>query len=348
MRLAIIFAAFILAALAVAQEPTLRVGAKTFSIGPARMIAGEVSEALWSPAGADMAYVVPVDSGAQIGLFNLKRNTGKVVLTLSPTEHLEQMVWLNSGHKVLLLTRRNVEGRPAATDLLTIKVADAEQMESQELWSAEYPVTESATIDLNPSPTLAHALVMVRTAHSKICLVVTDGAKSIVESQDLADVAKAGREINGWSTFGTAIFTADKSSAVRANDSDSDAQAVQQLLIAAYTALDMARLQIGDPVYECVPSNGVLRPVRFPGYYELPERPAQPVRICMQSVEAHLGQSSVPIQSLWLVLRESGKEPSQGLLVSAEVEGGWLSPSGHDIAFTSHHALFIRHVVAKN
>lgn len=351
MRTASIIALLAVALVAPAQESSLRVGNKTFALGNAKLVAGEVSEASWSPDGTDLAYVIRQDGTTQVGLFNLKKSSGAVVAFLKDTEQLDQLVWLSTGHKALLMTHRNVEGRPVPTDLVSIRVADGEQMKSHELWSSEFPSSDGATVDVKPSPSLAHAIITVRAAKTKLFLVLTQDAKAIVQSQDMADADKAGQDVAGWSVNGTAILNSERVAPglAQATDNDVNAQMAAQLLKAYFAAVESTvKLQPGDSVYECVPSNGVLRPIRFPGFYEAPPSEGQPLKVCLQSTEAHMGQTSIPMQSLWLVLTGRTSEPNSGLLVSAEVGGGWLSPTGREIAFLTQHALFVRRIEIKN
>src|SRR5947207_2824056 len=106
------------------QDRSLNWKGKDYSLGPAEAVASHVDRAIWSPDGADLAYIIEQDGWTEVGLFSMKQQSGGIVSTLAPAERLEQILWLNAGHKALLITRRKVEGREIPTDALCVKVAD--------------------------------------------------------------------------------------------------------------------------------------------------------------------------------------------------------------------------------
>lgn len=328
------------AILAPAQDSSLQWAGRTYSLGPAKMISSPVEDAIWAPDGEDIAYVVHTEDATRVGLFNLKRGKGSIVATLGPSEKLEQTVWLNAGHKLLLVVRRSVEGRQDATDLVSIQVADAVELRSQELWAKEFPTADNAAIEINPSPSLSHALVTVSTSKAQTYLVVTESAKSLVLSTDIAEAVKDGHAMEGWSIYGTAMFSQD---AQRASGAE---EVTAELLLARLFAAETQSTP-GEFALEVVPSNGVLRQVRFPGFF-LPAPPKGGwLSPYFQPVTLTLGQSATTVRALWLVLSKESKSPTQGLLVAAQADGGWMSPSCKAVAYTSHHTLFIRDIEAK-
>ncbi|HWA82420.1 MAG TPA: hypothetical protein VG820_03235 [Fimbriimonadaceae bacterium] len=340
-------AVFLAALCAAPQESGLQWAGRTYSLGPARMIAAPVEDAVWAPDGADIAYVSHTDSGARVGIFDLKRDKGGVVANLGPNEKLEQTIWLNAGHKLLLVIRQPVEGREKPTDLLTVKVADAIALSSDNLWAKEFPADENATLEINPSPSLCHALVTVRAQSSQTYLVMTESAKSLVISSDIAEAVKEGHQMEGWSIYGTAMF--GNATQTSANAERQEIYRIEYALFRAEEASAGRQRSVlpDDYALEVVPANGVLRQVRFPGYFQPIPSNSEWLQPYFQQSTLTLGQSSAGIRSLWLVLQKEVKAPTQGILVSAQADGGWMSPSGKDVAFTSHHALFVRPIEAK-
>lgn len=335
------------AILAPAQDSSLQWTGRTYTLGPARMISSPVEDAIWAPDGEDIAYIVRTERATQVGVFHLKRGKGFIVATLGPTEKLEQTVWLNAGHKLLLVTRRPVEERQDPTDLVTIQVADAVELRSEALWAKEIATAENAVIEINPSPSLSHALVTVKTTKTETYFVVTESAKSLVVSTDIADAIKGGHEMEGWSVYGTAMFSDD---AQRNLSAETDGVFRVEPILARLYEAETGRRQsspLGEYALEVVPSNGVLRQVRFPGFFQPAPPKGEWLRAYFQPVTLTLGQTASAVRSLWLILSKESKSPSQGLLVSAQADGGWMSPSGQSVAYTCHHTLFIGNVEAK-
>ncbi|HVT13689.1 MAG TPA: hypothetical protein VHE55_15600 [Fimbriimonadaceae bacterium] len=329
------------------QESGLQWAGRTYSLGPSKMIATSVEDAVWAPDGADIAYIGRSETGTRVGLFDLKRDKGAVVASLGPNEKLEQTVWLNAGHKLLLVVRQPVEGREKPTDLLTVKVADAIDLRTESLWSKEFAGAENATLEINPSPSLCHALVTVRAQNSQTYLVVTESAKSLVVSTDIAEAVKEGRQMEGWSIYGTAMF--GDAAQTSENTGREETLRIEYALLRAEQASVAQQRSVTPDEYalEVVPTNGVLRQVRFPGYFQPIPSNVEWLQPYFQQSTLTLGQSSAAIRSFWLVLQKEVKAPSQGILVSAQADGGWMSPSGKDVAFTCHHTLFTRPIESK-
>jgi hypothetical protein len=354
-RLAGILPVLILAGVAFAQTSPLEVAGRTYNLGEAALVAGNVAESLWSPDGADLLYVSKSAKGTHVGLYSLKTESGAVALTLAPSEKIEKAVWLNAGHKALIVTRRKLAGREIETDLLTVRVLSVENAASQELWSSEFPTAISAKVELELSPILAHALVKLSFTSSRTMLVLTLGAKSIVPSADLLEVTKHGEELVGWSSSGTALFLLPAATTTTVDGAPvflnafyatqrrvpllSDIPVLGRIFSTAPTSF-----QEGDPVLECVPSNGVLRPVRFPGFYEKTEESRYPLSLHVEQSELSLGTSAEPVQSLWLV-GEGEKPAKKGSLISADAKFGALSPSARSVSFITNGALFVRSIV---
>ena len=145
--------------MAAAQTSPLDVAGRSYKLGGAALIAAGVEESIWSPDSADLLYVSKSPQGTQVGLYSLKTQSGGIAVTLAPSEKIEKAIWLNAGHKALIVSRRKVEGRPIETDLLTVRVLSIENTASQELWSSEFATAMGAKIDFELSPTLAHALL---------------------------------------------------------------------------------------------------------------------------------------------------------------------------------------------
>lgn len=314
-RLVSMLTAFLAVAGACAQ---IQIRGKTYGLTPAIVVAGPIEQVIWSPGGTDLAYISQGETGTRIGIFNIKHNAGAFVATLGDTEQLDDLVWLNGGHKALLTTHRKAEA-----DRLIIRVLDGEQLKATELWSAEYPAASNATLRIIPSPSLTHAVVAID--HIGQYLVVTDNAKAVVSSPEIAQALQGGR-VMVWSSRGTAIFGMPDSTEV--------------------TSTVASRLKEGT-IFEAVPSNGTLRSVRFPGIFEYAARTPQILQPAYQQVEHRMGRTTASVQSLWMIPLVDGKEPQDGIFVSAQVEGVWMAPTGRAVAYTCHKALFVQQIFSK-
>jgi hypothetical protein len=352
-RIAALLPALLLFVISAGQTLPLQVEGRSYMLGAPALVAGNVEESLWSQDGADLLYITSTQKGTQVGLYSLKTASGGIAAVLPLGEKLEKAVWLNAGHKALIVSRRKVDGREIETDLLTIRVLAVEGTTSEQLWSSEFATAMSAKIEFDLSPILAHALIKLSSSDNRTFLVLTSGAKSIVQSADLIEAMKHGEELVGWSSNGTALFPAPTRGLTRLDFAKesfnafystqrrvpvlSDLPVVGRFFTTAPTTFDE-----GDPVLECVPSNGVLRPVRFPGFYQKPEEPRFPLGLNVVSSELRMGPSTQPVQALWLIGR--GETVKRGVLISAEAKGGALSPTGRTVAFICHGALFVRAV----
>jgi hypothetical protein len=352
--LAGILPVLLLSGVAFAQSSPLEVAGRTYKLGEAALVAGGVEESIWSPDSADLLYISKSPKGTQVGLYSLKTESGGIAVTLAPSERIEKAVWLNAGHKALIVSRRKLAGREIETDLLTVRVLSVENTSSQELWSSEFATAIGAKVEFEVSPTLAHALVKLSSSSNRTFLVLTSGAKSIVQSADLVEAMRQGEELVGWSSNGTALFPVATPVVADSNYANalgsfyraqrrvpvlSDIPVLGRMFTTAPTTFSE-----GEPVLECVPSNGVLRPVRFPGFYQKPEESRYPLALHVAESELRLEASVQPVQSLWLV--GEGEKPARaGSLVSADAKAGALSPSGRTVSFVSHGALFVRSIV---
>jgi hypothetical protein len=322
----------LVAGIAAAQNTTLLVAGRSFLLGGSALVAGGVEEFQWSPDGAALLYVAHTHKGTEIGLYSLKTESGGIAVTLPPEEKLEKTTWLNAEHKAVIVSRRKVSGREVETDLLALRVVSVGKTSCEELWSSEFPAAMGAKVDFELSPTLAHAIVKLSSSANRTFLVLTSGAKSIVPSADLAEAMKRGEDLVGWSSAGTALFPVPTSAtpdADRATDAFNAIYSAQRRVPVLSDIPILSRLFSsppatffeGEPVLECVPSNGVLRPVRFPGFYEKHEESSYPLALQVVPSDLRLGSSTQAIQALWLIGRGEQSEKT-GLLVSSDGEGG--------------------------
>lgn len=373
-RVAFVCVLGLIATTVFAQDGSLKIGTNTWRLGDSKFVAERPDQVLWSPDGEDLAYTAARDGQTEVGLYSLKDNHSGVVANLVAGETVDDVVWLNAGHEMVLVTRQTV----GTDDLLKVRVADASRMECRELWARTYPKTEQARIEVNESPTLAHALVTVSTEQGPTYFAITSNAGRMVLSTDIADAAKNGKPFAGWSATGTAIFgpkqsfsPSDKIKVSMASADDQGyegSQATLQFAIQATTInsadgsetnlpltflstgwKSMSKTLVpafkpGETVLECMPANGGLRQIRFMGPYVWSRRQASAVRVFRRQDEPKMGALTAHVQSLWLV-PPGEKAPSKGILISAQAEESYVAPKESAVAFLCHGSLFVRKIV---
>src|SRR5690349_18150674 len=114
-----------------AQSPVFEWKGRHYGLGSPSVVAGKVTRAFWSPDGADIAYTIETPESTFVGLFDLKRDAGGIVAGLGTDEHLDQIIWLNAGHKAIIASHKAIPGRAAPTDLLTVRIGDAQTLKGR-------------------------------------------------------------------------------------------------------------------------------------------------------------------------------------------------------------------------
>jgi hypothetical protein len=323
---------FAACSMASSQTKPLLVHGREYDLGNPHVV-GPAETALWSPDSGDLLYTASEQDRTIVGVYSMKSGKGAIVARLEPAEHLEQTLWLNHGHLAMLVTRRDVEGRDKPAELLAIRVANADELRCQELWAKEYPKSAAPKLEIKPSPTLAHALVSVRSIDGNLFLVLTEGAKSIVTSSDIAEVEKLGQDLTGWSVNGTAIFSLSQPGWFQSGGRSATVSSGGN----PGAFFNQANMTVDEVTLECVPANGVLRPIRFPGLFVPPDSQALAVKARVQVTELRAGGESAQVNSLWL-----DGDTGSSLLVSAEAGAAWVAPTGRAVAFLCHGALFVQ------
>jgi hypothetical protein len=102
---------------------------------------------------------------------------------------------------------------------------------------------------------------------------------------------------------------------------------------------------VGASGLELMPQNGVLRPVRFRGFWVNPPVSPTDTVLVRQPEPLRFKNSSASTQSVWL--RPADKNAVSGVLVSADADQAWLSADGKTVAFTVNGVLFVRRMDAK-
>lgn len=371
-----------LGVLANAQEvPTIKLGQPQF-------VAKRVKDVFWSPNGRALVYTSEQKDGLAVGVFDVDNDEAKAVLVLKKGQVLDQLHWLASGRKAVALVKDSAE-----TTNVDLCVLDARLMSSTRVWGHQYPKGETPNIGFDVSPLLDHAIVAIATEKTDETWVLTNGGSGFLFSRDIAQAKTEGHMFAGWTTAGTATFgpmNTARGMTMQADDKSARLNVLSELpltkAVEGVVTFDaspagagvielvgsrllnlsfrmMPMLQTGDSVLECVPANGALRPVKFPGYFEAKGQPSLYPKSFPQQQELKLGKSQAGTNSLWLVPMsppqqvaevteipvrqppiEMAQKPNEGVLVSAQADQWWESPFTRSVAFTWNGALFVRTV----
>lgn len=354
---------------AAAQTPSLP------TLDPPQLVAKNVTDVNWAPESRALAYVLESKSGKKIGVFDLDHDEGAVVRSLSSSESVQSMTWLAGGKSLLVVIKNSVEDA-----VTTIEFVDAARSTCKPLWTRRAAKGGEVSVEIDQSPLLVHALVRVRTMipvpshpdepeQRSEAWVLTSRGESIVYSSDLTLAEQKGMFLSTWSRNGTAIYAEPSEVVNFSGAAGTPAEPSGEIQVSGVVEFrltvtngtaSLGRLlanrlwlvaapPLGSTVLECVPANGVLRTVRFEGAFEpVPEAHLTAVPLLNPQL-FKMGASNCEVTSLWLVPPQVETEgaavaPTGGVLVSAQAEAFWSSPSLRAIAFTWNGALFVRAV----
>lgn len=346
---------------------------RTVRLSAPDAVARNVDHVSWSPEETDIAYTTKTKTGYDLGVYDLRHKEAKTVAVLGAGEKLGQLVWMNVGQTALIEIRKSLGQGAKANELVTLYSLTCGDMTLHKLWSQTAAKDKNLNLDISASPTRCHAIVEASLGDERAGYVVTDGATTYLYSADLSKAMTDGYGQVGWSIDGTMLYdqgisikfraeTALNNAVVELDDGavedagnsngalnviTSDATGNKlELETVLYRKLGRLRfIHTPDPnstVLECMSSNGAIRQIKFPGMHQEPAKAAIPFVPHTQSLSAKLGQSTATVQSLWLVPEKDADRPQVGLLVSAEADRFWQSPSGNAIAFVCQGALIVR------
>jgi hypothetical protein len=334
-------------------------------LGDAQPLDVRIDRVDWHPKGDALLYSRAEEGGVGIGLYRLGDVEGKVLLHLNEKDTWESL-WLAGLPDAVVTVYRSVatgqgQQKEAALYLLNVKSKAA-----TELFSKIVPANESIHLFVDASPSLLHAIVTVHIGKETAHYVLPNNGGKLVAARDIDEAVKAGNSGPNWSLDGTAIYGGTNGSivwqsgaaaAVDVVPSKTQERVSKEASITFTVATDKLSSDIasymsfklvpppppiGASVFEVVPSNGVLRPVRFKGSWAT--APAKPKILESKSNPSQLvlGQLRGSSSSLWLM---SGK--SSGVLVAAHANQALIAPDERAVAYITDGALFVRTIRLK-
>ena len=344
---------------------------EAISLGMAQAIDLHVIDVEWQPAGKALLYRRQEEKGFSLGLYKVGGFEGKVILPISKDETW-QTYWLADSNAALLVVR--TPGKAKSVQI-RIYLADADTMSAKQLYSQSFEEKFVPGVDIDPSPTLRHAIVTLRNSTGTVHKVLTLGGGNFTDSPDLDKADKEGLSGPVWSVDGTAIYSNSRGDGSRtsarsvlayelAKSSEKDGQgsgdsatsikgtitisgndtAITNFStqLSIYLKFSPPVPKTGTNVLELMPANPILRPVRFRGAWEDAKKEGPKLIPQTHPILLQFDRSNQQDTSVWLT-RGTGKG-TPATLVAVHVTDTWLAESKNSIAYTIDGALFFRSV----
>lgn len=329
------------------------------TLGKATAVDVRVKSIQWHPHGDGLLYFRELDRGNEVGAFLPGQKEGKVLLHLDARDNYEAQ-WFEASQTAIGIVYHPVDESKETE--ISIYLLDAKAGSAKRIYLRRFPADQKVNVDVDPSPTLQHAVFRFHDQHGSTHMVLPLGAADLVGSPDLDEAERQRYSGPIWSVDGTATYSNGGSgvgptrfeltteggkltgNAVLALQSKQEAFSIDQSL-SLVLRFKLSPPPVGTTVMELMPSNAVLRPVRFKGEWtsNAPETPF--LNDVTQTSPLQLGNSKDASQSLWLTRDQ--KRPTQGVLVAADASRSWISPENKLVAYITNGALFVREIGKK-
>lgn len=350
-------------------------------LGEAKFVAAKANAVRWNRAGDFLSFGFQAKGGHwdSLGLFDCAKGSGATILTPGSTSNIENYEWLGGKPIVLADVSDTVAGQKrrslVALDGRTMKsrtiwTADFKPNENVSVnWECS-PTLPHAIVTVTAGKLTRHLVVALGANDA---LYATDIDKAVSQGIEFAGwsvdgtalygagSASAGKLFNDvvidFATNSTTTGEAKQASAKAQGDAqatvafyeairDSDLTSVLKFKTSLSLSLLAKRAQPafapGELVWEVLPSNGVMRQVKFQGY--LPELEHKKPRLALTDKPDRLEfkASQGKTKALWLT--PNGESPTEGVLVSPQAEDSWIQPNEQSVVFTVNGVLFFRSI----
>ncbi|HVT13109.1 MAG TPA: hypothetical protein VHE55_12665 [Fimbriimonadaceae bacterium] len=340
-------------------------------LSPATPVDIRVKSVQWHPHGSSLLYSRDEEGGTGIGLYNLGDAEGKVVLHLGPSDKWSAE-WFEGAATALVTVYRQVMTAQGPKKEAAIYLLNGKQETSYQVFSRFYNVSDEVSLDCELSPLLVHAIVTVRQGKQTYHMVLPISGGRMIASSDIDQATEQGFAGPAWSKDGTAIYdkgavqtletvpendnfitttvdsqkagevsgtinlVLDKSAKIDLTTADDLTTNIVHLLLKFRPSAPPA----GTPVYEVVPANGVLRPVRSPGPWQGHAPHASTMKEVSHPCRLDFGRSSGNSKSLWLMRGEGTN--AVGVMVAANADSAEIGPEEKAVEYILDGALFVR------
>ncbi|MEI8282561.1 MAG: hypothetical protein WCG75_09175 [Armatimonadota bacterium] len=341
------------------------------TLTPAKPIDIRVVEAQWHPSGQAIIYRRAVDDAFGLGIYTQTSKEGKVVIPLKKEDSYET-TWLANSRAALVIVRSAAPSQKEKSTTLTIYHLDGDTQKATKIFGETYVNKFLPGVQIDPSPSLKHAILTFRSSTGSFHKVLTLGSVVLSDSPDLDRAEKEGNSGPNWSLDGTAIYSnapnngvrvlSDVLTAVKGNDGsqtvsgdsisgtfsislsgDSSLNGNTISSIREFTFRLMPPMPAtGANVLELMPANPILRPIRFRGPWVNPTQDGPNLVPKTQSIFLKFDQSNAQDTSVWLA--QGNEKGAPAVLVAVHVTDTWLAQSKNSVAYTIDGALFFRSI----
>lgn len=345
---------------------------KGLELGDAKAIDIHASEVTWHPNGLSFLYNRETEDGRSLGTYCLDKKEGKALLPLDKDETYD-VYWLSNSNSAIVVLSVKATGTQQPSTRIRMVLVDATLQTTKPLYNETFENKSLPSVDVDQSPLLRHAIVTLRNTTGVRHMVLCLGDARLVDAPDLDRAEKEGLSGPSWSVDGTAIYSNSPArsllgSKIVVNDALLDSQKatdqtssqskeelrqitldvveVKGLLVSSSSGKEF-RFKIMPPtpatganVLELMPSNAVLRPVRFRGPWQPVNSGREPLIPRNQSVVLQFDRSNAQDNSVWIKRGTQAGTPAT--LLGVHVSQTWLSPNQNAVAYLIDGALFVR------
>ncbi|MBI1331921.1 MAG: hypothetical protein GC165_03480 [Armatimonadetes bacterium] len=341
------------------------------TLGDAVPVDVHVQDADWNPNGHSLIYTRKDEDGQSLGAFMLDKYEGKSLLKLTQGQTY-RITWLSGSDAAVVVVHGPSPDNPNAESKdksiqIQMFVVDANLQSAKRILDETYDAKQLPAIDVDASPLLKHAIITMRLGKETRHLVITPGG-DLLKSADLDRAEQEGLTGPTWSIDGTAIYSnaqfsgktqylvAKTGQAVQ----DSSGQQAKEITVRAVqgealtaVAADSTALKLSiefrravpmpetnSPVFELMPSNASLRPVRFRGPFESKPRNRPVLTPRTKSIVLQYEQSDAQDSSVWI--KRGTEKNSPATLLAVHASRTWMSRDQNAVAYIIDGALFVR------
>ena len=365
------------------------------TLGAPEFVAKNVKNVFWAVDGRTLAYTSETNNGLAIGVYDLDQKDGKIVYTLGKDDQIDTFDWLRMGKKAILVVRNKKDVTNMSVVVLDAHELTARQVWTHQYANDSEPsidvdispslphalltlqagkLTETWVLTLGASGVVFSRDIAAAEAQGQSFAGWSTGGTAIFGSgAGQNDTFRlSGKDLNGAKVqlegavnlvFKTKADTRQAAEIVlqaapATTTTTGGVPVLNEIPIISRFFLKMQpSIALGATCFECMPANGALRTVKFPGYFEEKPGPEGFPVAHTKLIRMVLGKSESPAQSLWLVTDEPQQEivaegqparpaaePKGGVLVSAQADSVWPSLYTRSIAFGWNGVLFVRTV----
>lgn len=328
------------------------------------------AEVKWHPEGQAFLYIRQEETGKSIGAYALGKFEGKGLVKLGKNDTY-QSYWLSGSKAALIVIHSPAPQAATKSTQIRMVLIDAENMTAKQNFSEIFDDKALPSVEVDTSPSLKHAIITLRGPQETRHMILALGFGEIVKSPDLDRAEKEGLTGPSWSVDGTAVYsntpggrntfiskdvpvilsgvsTGGSSDQVSGgtfevtltNSSEAAATTVSGKLLRLSFRLSPPMPATNSPVFELIPTNGVLRPVRFRGPFESRYTGGQPLISRNQPVVLQFEKSNTQQNSVWV--RRGTEKVGPSTFLGVNVSETALSPQKNAVAYVIDGALFVR------